>query len=82
MTASRPLSPATLIQARGIARACWIESDSDPETAESLFSGRYPGVEQRTVALDLFQHWIDRKVHEPDLMITTDEAELIGLGSE
>ena len=82
MTASRPLSPMTLIQARGIARACWIESDSDPEVAEALFGGRYPGVEQRTVALDLFQHWIDRKIHEPDLMITTDEAELIGLGSE
>ena len=72
----------TLIQARTIARSCWIESDSDPEVAESLFSGRYPGVDQRTVALDLFQFWIDRKIHEPEVMMTTDEAELIGLESE
>lgn len=72
----------TLIQARTIARSCWIESDSDPEVAESLFSGRYPGVDQRTVALDLFQHWIDRKIHEPDFDMTESEAELLGLESE
>ena len=47
-----------------------------------MFSGRYPGIEQRTVALDLFQHWIDQKIHEPEVMMTAGEAELIGLESE
>jgi len=39
-------------------------------------------LDAETVALDLFQHWIDRKIHEPEVMMTQDEAELIGLESE
>lgn len=80
MTASRPLSNFTLIQIRGIAAKCWMESEGDPEIAEALFAGRYPGVDQRTAALDLFQHWIDHG--GPQVVMTQEEANLLGLESD
>lgn len=72
----------TLIQIRGIAADCWRQHDGDAELAEQCFAARYPGVDQRTAALDLFQHWIDRKIEDPSVVMDYEEAMVLGLESE
>ena len=83
----RRLNVLERIQVKQKARQAWMEANGDPDRAEQIFRDMQPvGIDPQllsvlvAIALQLFKLWIDTRQTVPQVVMTEEEAEAIGIG--
>lgn len=83
----RKLNVLERIRVKQQARTAWMEANGDPDRAEQIFRGMQPvGIDPQllavliSVALQLFKLWIDTRQTQPQVVMTEEEATVMGFG--